>query len=188
VLVCAGCIEDFVTIGIVMTHKSNDFISELQTYRYGRLEQDLDDIFKQFPLLASCKDKSDPMNSLKNLVKSVERYFAEQTSDSSGDPFDALRVIRDFIFSQTEAASIAADDNHIAKLFVEWTGITPDVYKGAMKKSTGVSDSVEQLLGLWVQATGKLDARFPTAFVHIIIMRSFSHGYSLVNNQGKSDV
>jgi len=148
----------------------------------------LDKIFDQHPLLASCKDKSDPMNSLKNLVKNVERYFAEQTSDSSGNPFDALRVMRDFIFSQTEGASIAADDNHIAKLFVEWTRITPDVYKGAMKRSVGVSDSVEQLLELWVRETGKLDARFPTAFVYMIIMRSFSHGYSLVNNQGKSDV
>jgi hypothetical protein len=169
---------------MIMAYRANDFIDELEIYRWKGLEQDLDKIFDQHPLLASLKDKSDPMESLKSLSENVEIYFGEQISD----PFDALKAIRDFIFSQTEAASIAADDNHIAKLFVEWTGITPDVYKGAMKRSVGVSDSVEQLLELWVQATGKLDAKFPTAFVHMIIMRSFSHGYSLVNSQGKSNV
>lgn len=172
----------------MITHNVNDFIDELEIYRWNGLEQDLDKIFDKYPLLAVCKDKSDPMNSLKNLVKEVERYFEEQISYSSDNPYDVLSVMRDFIFSQTEAASIATSSNHTAKLFVEWTGIIPGVYKGAMKRSVGVSDSVEQLLELWVQATERFDARFPTAFVYMIIMRSFSHGYSLVNNQGKSNV
>ena len=57
---------------MVMTHKSNEFISELQIYRNGRLERDLDDIFKQFPSLSSLKDEFDPLNTVRSLAEQVE--------------------------------------------------------------------------------------------------------------------
>lgn len=160
---------------MVMTHKSNEFISELQIYRDGRLERDLDDIFKQFPSLSSLKDEFDPLNTVRSLAEQVEIYALEQT----GSEEEALKVIRDFVFSQTEGASIAANDNRTAKNFVEWTGLTPEAYNGAMKQSTGVSDQIEKLLESWVKATGNFDAKFPTTFVHILIARSFSDGYGL---------
>jgi len=158
-----------------MTHKTNDFISELQIYRDSRLEQDLDNIFNRFPLLSSLKDEWDPLNTVRNLAEQIEVYALEQT----GNEGEALKVIRDFVFSQTEGASIAADDNHTAKSFVEWTGLTPEAYNGAMKQSTGISDQIEKLLESWVQATGNFDAKFPTTLVHMIIVRSFSDGYGL---------